>query len=329
MTKLTDVARVAGVSATTVSRVINNYGSLSEKTKQKVYAAMRELNYQPNSLARSLQGKQTKLIGVIFSGVSNPFFGEMVEELENQLFSKGYRVILCNAADDKAKERDYLRMLMANQVDGIIAGAHNLGIEEYHQVGLPIISFDRYLSDKIPIVSSDNYRGGQAAGELMLAAQVQHPVIITGQQQPNSPTNQRLNGYQDVLQAKNVDLNQWTLEFGMSPTLKLMRIRQLLTTQQPDGVFCTDDLTALLVMQAAKQMKMAVPQALKVIGYDGTRFIQAYHPELTTIMQPITDIVTLMVELLLQRIADPDCQLEDSYTLPIKVITGASTAALS
>ena len=157
--KLTDVAKKAGVSATTVSRVINNYGYLSQQTKEKVYAAMKELNYQPNSLARSLHGKSTKLIGLIFPSVTNPFFAELVEEIENKFFNAGYKVILCNSADNKEKERAYIRMLIANQVDGIIAGAHNLGIEEYNKVGLPIVSFDRKLSDQIPLSANGSALG--------------------------------------------------------------------------------------------------------------------------------------------------------------------------
>ena len=120
--KLTDVATRAGVSPTTVSRVINNHGYISEKTRQKVMQAMDELNYQPNSLARSLHGKSTHLIGVIFPSITNPFYAELVQHVEERLFNAGYKVILCNSAQDKEKERDYLKMLLANQVDGIIAG---------------------------------------------------------------------------------------------------------------------------------------------------------------------------------------------------------------
>lgn len=116
MVKLTDVAAKAGCSVTTVSRVINNYGYISQKTRKKVHEAMRELNYQPNSVARSLQGKKTKLIGLIFPDVSNPFFGELVSKIEDQLFNHGYKTILCNAGSDTEKERTYLQMLMANQV---------------------------------------------------------------------------------------------------------------------------------------------------------------------------------------------------------------------
>ena len=117
--KLSDVAKKAGCSVTTVSRVINNHGYLSQKTKDKVFAAMRELNYRPNSIARSLQGKKMKLVGLIFPEITNPFFAELVQDIETTLFQQNYKVILCNAGQNKEKAREYLRMLQANQVVGI------------------------------------------------------------------------------------------------------------------------------------------------------------------------------------------------------------------
>ena len=152
--KLTDVAKLAGVSPTTVSRVINNYGYLSQKTIDKVHQAMEELNYQPNGLARSLQGKSTQLIGLVFPSVSHPFFGELIETLERKLFVQGYKVILCDSEKDPEKERAYLRMLAANKVDGVITGSHNLAINEYENVSLPIVSFDRFLAPGILITQA-------------------------------------------------------------------------------------------------------------------------------------------------------------------------------
>jgi len=103
--KLTDVAKLAGVSPTTVSRVINKKGYLSEKTIQKVNEAMRELGYKPNNLARSLQGKSAKLIGLIFPNISNVFYAELIDKLEHQLFKNGYKTIICNSEHDSEKER--------------------------------------------------------------------------------------------------------------------------------------------------------------------------------------------------------------------------------
>ena len=198
--KLTDVAKLAGVSPTTVSRVINKKGYLSEKTIQKVNEAMRELGYKPNNLARSLQGKSAKLIGLIFPNISNVFYAELIDKLEHQLFKNGYKTIICNSEHDSEKEREYIEMLEANQVDGIISGSHNLGIEDYNRVTAPIISFDRNLSPDIPVVSSDNYAGGVLAAQTFSQdRRPVHIIMITGNDNSNSPTGLRHAGFASVL----------------------------------------------------------------------------------------------------------------------------------
>lgn len=319
--KLSDVAKKAGVSPTTVSRVINNYGYISEKTRKKVHDAMDELNYQPNSLARSLHGKKTKLIGLIFPGVSNPFFGELVEKIENRLFDAGYKVILCNAAYNVEKERSYLKMLLANQVDGIIAGAHNLGIKEYQDAELPIVSFDRKQSDNVPIVSSDNYHGGVLATQALFDAGCRKIYFIGNPDKNGNPTDERLLGYQDTVKKLQLEPHIHPVSFSETPMLKEITIKQLLLEHDVDGIVCSDDLTALLVMQVAKSINLKIPDDLKITGFDGTKFIQEYHPELSTVVQPIDDIAILLVKLLEQRINHPEEPFNpEPYILPVKFL---------
>lgn len=324
--KLTDVAKRAGVSPTTVSRVINNYGSLSQKTIDKVHVAMNELNYQPNSLARSLQGKNTQLIGLIFPTVANPFFGELVEKLETKFFERGYKSILCNSANNSEKERNYLKMLAANKVDGIIAGAHNLGIKEYEDYILPIVSFDRALANSIPIVGGDNFEGGYQATEHLVAGGNQKIGIITGSNASNSPTNERLSGYKACLKEHQLQEQVFRFEaFENSLALKKMKIKRILTEESLDALFCTDDLTALLVINMCEELGISIPGQLKLIGYDGTTFIQNFFSHLTTVVQPIDDLAELLVDLLLQRITHPDKKLEALYKLPVRVLQGQTT----
>lgn len=324
--KLTDVAKKAGVSPTTVSRVINNYGYLSEKTKNKVYHAMEELNYQPNSLARSLQGKQTKLIGVIVPEISNPFFAELVGAIEKKLFEKNYKMILCNANYDRHKEQEYIKMLIANQVDGIITGTHNLDIEEYNQGGLPIIAFDRSLSKKVPIVSCDNYQGGCMATEELYQAGCRHIDFFGNPESIANPTNERLNAYQDTIQKFGLHPHVHAMRFSESPTLKALSVRQLLEQHTADGIFCSDDLTALLVLQEARKMNIKIPKQLKVIGFDGTKLIQTYHPELSTIVQPIEEIADLLTELLCKRIENSNFKFDSNqFKIPVKILRSNST----
>lgn len=323
--KLTDVAKKAGVSVTTVSRVINNHGYLSEKTKNKVFQAMQELNYQPNSAARSLQGKKAKLIGLIFPSITNPLFAELISDIEQKLFNKGYKVILCNASRDKDKERAYLKMLIANQVDGIIAGAHNLGIKEYQELGLPIVSFDRNLSPNIPIVSCDNYQGIQFAVHDLLQANCQNIYFLGNSQQKGNPTDERLTAYLDESKKQGFLSHVRSMAFSDSVLIKNVKIHDMLVNDQPDGVICTDDLTAILVLQEAKKLKIKIPEDLKVIGFDGTQEIQQYHSELSTIAQPISDIAQMLVELILKRINHEEIK-QMHYQLPVKLIKSLTTA---
>lgn len=324
--KLTDVAKKAGVSPTTVSRVINNYGSLSQKTIDNVHAAMRELNYQPNSLARSLQGKNTQLVGLVFPTISHPFFGELVEKIETKFFERGYKSILCNSANNKEKERHYLRMLASNKVDGIIAGAHNLEDKEYEELKLPLVSFDQFLANNIPIVGGDNYQGGYIATQNLFESGGERIGIITGCNAINASKDERLKGYTDFINENNLTENIFYFDtFEHSIALKNNKIKRILMDKKVDSLFCTDDLTALLVINQCKELNITIPEDLRIIGYDGTRFIQNYYPQLSTIIQPIEELAELLVELLIQRITFPEKEFESSYRLPNRLSQGQTT----
>lgn len=317
--KLTDVAKLAGVSPTTVSRVINKKGYLSEKTIQKVNDAMRELGYKPNNLARSLQGKSAKLIGLIFPNICHVFYAELIDKLEHELFKKGYKTIICNSEHDSEKEREYIEMLEANQVDGIISGSHNLGIEDYNRVTAPIISFDRNLSPDIPVVSSDNYGGGVLAAQTLVKTGANDIIMITGNDNSNSPTGLRHAGFASILP----DAPIINVSSDFSPVRKEMEIKNILTQQKPDAIFASDDLTAILIINIAKELGISVPDQLKVIGYDGTYFIENYYPQLTTVKQPLEEIAFLCVELLLQKIEGKKVATT-GYFLPVTLLLGKS-----
>ena len=317
--KLTDVAKLAGVSPTTVSRVINRKGYLSDKTISKVEAAMRELAYKPNNLARSLQGKSAKLIGLIFPNISNVFYAELIGKLEHELLKQGYKTIICNSEHDSDKEREYLEMLEANQVDGIISGSHNLGIEDYNRVTAPIIAFDRNLSPDIPVVSSDNYGGGVLAAQTLVKAGAQNIIMITGNDNSNSPTGLRHAGFASVLP----DAPIINVSSDFSPVRKEMEIKQILSQTKPDAIFASDDLTAILIMKVAQELDIQIPKDLKIIGYDGTYFVENYYPQLATIKQPLKDIACLSVDLLLKKIAGQEVQTT-GYFLPVSLLPGKS-----
>lgn len=316
--KLTDVAELAGVSPTTVSRVINNKGYLSEKTKQKVQEAMKTLGYKPNNLARGLQGKSAQLIGLIFPNISNIFYSELIEYLEIELFKHGYKVIICNSQNDPAKEREYIEMLEANQVDGIISSSHNLGIDDYERVAAPIIAFDRNLAPNIPIISSDNFEGGKLAAKTLQKNGCQNIIMITGNDNTDSPTGLRALGFSFQIPEGKI----FKVPNTLSTIRREMEIKSIIANNKPDGIFVSDDLTAILTMKIAHQLEMKIPDNLKIIGYDGTSFIENFFPQLTTIRQPIDEIASLIVDVLLKKIKGEKASKD--YILPISLLPGGS-----
>ncbi|MBB1079630.1 LacI family DNA-binding transcriptional regulator [Limosilactobacillus sp. STM2_1] len=295
--KLKDVAQLAGVSVTTVSRVINNYGSLSQKTIDKVHAAMKELNYQPNALARAMQGKPSKFVGLIFPNLTNPFFAELANELEHQLFKKGYKTIIASSAQNPEIEHEYLNMLMANQVDGIISSSHNLDIDEYHQLTAPIVSFDRYLADNIPIVAADSYHGGELAAQYLVEHYVNHLAVIVDEDTSVSPTINRIQGALDFLNKQNIEFEPLAIkDLDLNATFP----------GDYDGVLASNDVQALVIYNIYRQAGKQLNKDFFITGYDGSQLIRRVAPYLPTVIQPIPALAQELIQTLMKRIKSPN-----------------------
>ena len=301
--KLEDVAALAGVSKTTVSRVINRRGSLSQKTIDKVEAAMAQLNYHPNVIAQQLHTQQTKLIGILVPSVANPFFGELTVYLEHALFLAGYKVLIADALNNPEKEQRYLRQLMGHQVDGLIIATHNSDIEEYQHANLPIVAIDRYLRPDIPVVSSDNYAGGQLAVEALYQRGCRHIVHTYSTNPSNWHDNKRERAYQDTMASYGLTPMTCTSSFNDSPQEKLAIFSKLLEEHpEIDGIFASNDLDAARLLSVARRLGRRVPDDLQIIGYDGAQATQELVPDLATIVQPIEKMATYAVETLEKRI---------------------------
>jgi LacI family transcriptional regulator, sucrose operon repressor len=324
--KIQDVAKLAGVSPTTVSRVLNNRGYISEETKKKVKESMEQLNYYPNEIARSLFIQRTFLIGLIFPTTSNPFYGQLIFHLENICASLGYKVLLCNSQNREDKEVDYLKMLQRNQVDGIIAGAHNRGIEDYEIPKLPVVGIDRYLSSTIPVVSSDNYNGGIQATQLLINKGCKQIIHINGSDILETPTNLRRRAYEDIMREKQLTPLTYELPHKASEETILEIIKRLFDENpRVDGIFASDDLIASKVIREAKERKLKVPTDLKVVGYDGTETTRLLLPELSTVQQPIREIAEKAVEILIKQINGQHDEIQLETILPVTLIDSQTT----
>ena len=200
MANIKDVAKEAGVSVTTVSRVMNNRGYISEKTRKKVYDAIDKINYHPNELAKNLQQQKTNLIGLILPDISVNFYAEEAKYIEEELYNRGYKLMLCNAYNSSKRENEYINMLQRNKVDGIIIGSHTLEIEDYLKIDMPIVALDRYLGEDIPIVSADHIQGGILAANHLINCGCKNVVQFAGTSVLNSSANKRHISFEKVFQ---------------------------------------------------------------------------------------------------------------------------------
>lgn len=322
--KLEDVAKLANVSKTTVSRVLNNRGYLSQETIDRVYQAVKELNYQPNVVARQLYKKQTRIIGLLFPTIANPFFGELSAELEKRLYNEGFKVLIGNSMNDPKKEAHYLDQLLTKQVDGLIVGTHNRGIKEYNYAHLPVVAIDRNMNQDIPVIESDNYNGGVLATTHLIKRGAKKIIHTNGPIELESPTKRRRLAYEDTMKAYGLTPITVTVDFNI-PYIEKKKIFTQIFKDHPDldAIFASNDVDAALIMQVALEQGLHVPKDLLLVGYDGTQIIQNILPGLTTVVQPLEQIAQTAIAVLKQRLNNEPTDTE--YILPVtlhKGITG-------
>lgn len=318
--KLEDVAAAAGVSKTTVSRVLNHRGYLSEKTIAKVQKAMQELDYRPNIIARQLYKQRTDLVGMIFPTVDNPFFSQLEAEMERQLYRNGYKVLIGNSQNDPAKEENYLQQLLTHQVDGLIVGTQNRGLIGYQHANLPVVAIDQVVGKNIPVVSSDNYQGGLLATQRLLDDGCRHIIHTNGPLGLDTPTQKRREAYEHLMTKNNLPAITYHLDFNIS-TIDKERVFRRIFEEHPevDGIFAANDTDASTITNLASEYGKRIPEDLKIVGYDGSNVTRLLLPGLTTIQQPIDEMADLAVQLLQARINGENVK---SVVLPVTIWNG-------
>ena len=188
MSSIQEVAKKAGVGVGTVSRVINDSGYVSEKTRKKVEEVIEELNYKPNELARNLFRNRTNIVAVITPAIGNPYYATLCSEVENRLRKYGYKTMLCNTIGEATNEEAYLEMLERNMVDGIITGTHTLNYSSYKKIKGPIVGFDTpKLNDDILIVTVDHEKGGKLAAKALIESGCKEVLQFTDATTKNYP----------------------------------------------------------------------------------------------------------------------------------------------
>ena len=320
-----DVAKKANVGPATVSRVLNNNGYVSEETRAKIEAAMRELHYTPNELARNLFHKKTGIIAVLVPSVANPFFAEFVDTVESELYVRGYKTMLCNTVKEKNAELEYLDMLNRYIVDGVITGVHSLDAEEYRKIHKPIVALDRFLGEDIPVIAVDHKKGGHLAAEELVRCGCRSVLHFRGAQQVESPYHDRHYEFDRVMEENGIKVISYELEWNRFDAEYYEKTIEDVFSNgiRADGVFGVDQI-AIRYMNAAIRRGIKVPEDVKIVAYDGTFITQFTEPRLTVVAQPI-DRLAYESARLISHLVDGKVYKNKQVLLDVSFYRGGTT----
>lgn len=303
MARIKDVAKEAGVAPSTVSLVLNHKGYVSQETREKVEAAVKRLHYVPSEVARNLSLSRTHLIGIIVPSVAHPFFAELVEHLEEALFQLGYQTMLCCTRQKENAEQTFLDMLQRKMMDGIIMGAHSLDVSIYDRIERPIVAFDRYLNDHIPIIHSDHELGGRLAAEALLRHGCHHVIDIAGAQSVRTPANTYHWAFQETVRAHGVAIDVIEMAWNAFDYEDFLQTAHDLLEKYPDadGIF-GPDLAVAACMNLASTAGHMIPKDLKLVAYDGTIITRMGMKTITAVRQDIGVLAQIAARKIVNRV---------------------------
>ncbi|MEX2541643.1 MAG: LacI family DNA-binding transcriptional regulator [Trueperaceae bacterium] len=303
---IADVAREAGVSTMTVSRVLNNKGEISDSTREKVQQIISRLNYRPSMVARSLASNSTRTLGLLVPDIANPFFPEIARGAEDVAWEHGFSLILCNTVEDQEREKRSLQLLEDKRVDGIVACSPRLPDDEL----IPLLErhpasvlVNRTAPSSIAgMIRRDDAYGAMRAVHHLLADERQALCLLAGPTYSHGG-KQRIRGFTSALEATGHSVEPESIitcspdEAGGYEAAK----RLLETRLQVNGLVCYNDLVALGAIQACDEKGMRVPGDIAIVGCDDIRLASLATPALTTLRISLYELGANAVTMLLER----------------------------
>jgi DNA-binding LacI/PurR family transcriptional regulator len=319
---LTDVATLAGVSRSAVSRAYTDGASVSEKTRKKVEKAAKELGYSPSLIARSLATNRTKLIGLIANNFQNPIFLEVFDLYTQELQKRGLRPLLVNLTNETDPEHS-LKMLLQYSVDGVIVATSTLPPSfaiSFKDARMPVVhAFGRAgASSDTHVVGIDNHACGRMAAETLLDHGYRRIGFIGGPETASS-TQDRASGFLGHLRARKVRPAYVGYASAYAYPAGRSAMRALLDQGNVDAVFCGDDLICMGAMDEARQAGLGVPGDIGFIGFNDMAMAHWSAYDLTTIQQPTRAIIKGSIDLVVDLIEDPD-KIIEARIFPCKVV---------
>ncbi|WP_288326562.1 LacI family DNA-binding transcriptional regulator [uncultured Clostridium sp.] len=325
MASINDVAKLAMVSKSTVSLVVNNKGYVSEETRSKVEKAMKELNYIPSQLARNFSAQKSGIVGIVMPDVMHPFFSTFIKYAERYLYEKGYNAMVCGTVGREMIEETYLNMLNRHVMDGIIMGVHTLDVEKYKETTRPIVTLDRFIDADIPMVSSNHKQAAEITTKVLKDRNCKRVVQIIGSKLANTPTGDYAKYCRMFLEENNIEVcnvetesNSFTIEGYEKAAEKVFKNHPNI-----DAIIGVD-IVILLCLKLALKKGYEVPKDLKLISYDGTYITRLGEKTITSIVQPIESLAKESVKKIIQLIEDKEIENKKSL-LDVSLQAGETT----
>ncbi|MGP4038721.1 LacI family DNA-binding transcriptional regulator [Gracilibacillus sp. D59] len=305
---IADVAEQAGVSKTTVSRILNgNYGHNTPETIKTVLKVVEELEYRPNALAKGLKSMKTNVIGIVLSNFRNEFWFNVLEGVEDTCKDEGYNLMICNSDGDPELEEQYIKEFQMRQVDGIVINPTVRNQALYEKLvtdKYPMVVINRKIDGlHANNVVVDNIKGGYIAVNHLLENGRQHILAITYKNENISTWQERIKGYKEALFSNGLTEDSlYILEIENLRRANKQIKKYLLENPVIDGVFSTNNMLTLELIEALKKLDKKVPAEIGIVGYDDTIWAKHINPPLTTIKQPSYDIGKESARLLIKEI---------------------------
>lgn len=327
-----DIAEKANVSISTVSRVFNGNASVSKKTRRKVEKAMEELNYIPNALARSLVNRSSNTIGVVVSDITNPFFTEVIEGIENYLNSQGFTVFLSSSRYGVEKENLYISQMIEKRVDGLIV--FNTCSEEASIIGrikniIPVVTVQSALSETDCVNTTDETGAYNAVDYLIKQGHTKIAFLVYNFE--NSTIRNRLKGYYNAHRDNGAEISEKYVRYSdFTPYCGYHMTNEILENMpEVSAIFTYNDHLAVSAYYAIQMKGLRIPDDISVVGYDNIELASLMRPALTTVEQPTYEIGKSAAELILSRIRDNRKSAHHTVLLPTKLIVRDSVKRLT
>ena len=302
-----DVAKAAGVSYSTVSRALSGSPEISADTRERILQLCKQMNYTPNTVARSMVMKSTKLLGLILTDVNNPFMSELAYHIDRQARARGYNIILCNSSRNAEQERELFELMIGRQVDGVMlfpSGPESYATLRPYIARIPTVFIGENLREAPEsYVSVDNYRGAYMGVEYLY--KLGHRDIIYFGRRRGSTTHQlRAEGYAAACRDMHLAVQYCNNTFPLTSIKYGYQLAKQLLAQKRtySAIFAATDTNALGVMQAAEELGVDIPGDVSLLGFDNIRDSGLPRIELTTIEQPKKMMASITVDSLLDKI---------------------------